>query len=160
MGEPCFHIVLVAPEIPQNTGTIGRLCVCTDARLHLVKPLGFSLDEAHLRRAGLDYWPFLDWRLYEDWDDFLERAKPGAMVFCSTKTTRSLYDFQFTGGEWLVFGNEGHGLPPPFYQRYEPQLYTLPMPGAHARSHNLANSVAIALYEALRQTRWCRKTSP
>lgn len=150
--SPCFHIVLVAPEIPQNTGTIGRLCVCTDAKLHLVKPLGFSLDEAHLRRAGLDYWPFLNWSLYEDWNDFLERNNyPQNLFFCSTKTDRSFYSCRFQGGEFLVFGNEGHGLPPPFYETYHERLFTLPMPGEHARSHNLANSVSIALYEALRQ---------
>jgi len=151
---PCYHIVLVAPEIPQNTGTIGRLCVCTGAKLHLIKPLGYQLDEAHLRRAGMDYWQYLDWDVYENWEDFLTRAKPTQLVFCSTKTKRSLYDFKFTEGDWLVFGNEGHGLPPDFYTIYEKNLYTIPMPGEHARSHNLANSVSIALYEALRQTRW------
>lgn len=152
-NAPCFHIVLVAPEIPQNTGTIGRLCVCTGAALHLVKPLGFSLDEAHLRRAGLDYWPYLNWHLYEDWEDFLQRNHtPAAMIFCSTKTTRSLYSQRLLPGSWLVFGNETHGLPESMYQRYEEQLFTIPMPGQHARSHNLANAVAIALYEGLRQT--------
>ena len=158
--KPCYNIVLVAPEIPQNTGTIGRLCVCTDAALHLIKPLGFLLDETHLKRAGMDYWQYLNLTVYEDWDDFLTRANPGRMVFCSTKTTRSLYDFKFQEGDWLIFGNEGHGLPPPFYQRYEQQLFTLPMPGEHARSHNLANSVAIALYEALRQTKFSGPVSP
>ena len=104
--KPCIHIVLVHPEIPQNTGTIGRLCVCTDAALHLVKPLGFLLDEAHLRRAGLDYWPFLNLSIHEDWDDFLATCAPplDRMVFCSTKTTRSLYDFAFREGDWIVFG--------------------------------------------------------
>lgn len=157
MAVPCFNIVLVAPEIPQNTGTIGRLCVCTDAKLHLIKPLGYSLDEAHLRRAGLDYWPFLSWDLYEDWEDFLTRNdNPERMFFCSTKTTRSIYDCKLQEGDWLIFGNEGHGLPPPFYKRYEDKLWTIPMPGVHARSHNLANSVSIALYEGLRQSRWSK----
>ena len=152
MRSPCFNIVLVAPEIPQNTGTIGRLCVCTDARLHLVKPLGFSLDEAHLRRAGLDYWPYLDWCVYEDWGDFLARnGNPANMRFCSSKTKRSLYDCELHIGDYLVFGNEGHGLPPEFYERYSDSLWTLPMPGLHARCHNLANAVSIALYEGLRQ---------
>jgi Predicted rRNA methylase (SpoU class) len=156
--KPCYNIVLVRPEIPQNTGTIGRLCVCTDAALHLIKPLGFLLDEAHLRRAGLDYWPYLNLSIYEDWDDFLAKNNPSLdhMVFCSTKTTKSLYDFTFEEGDWLIFGNEGHGLPPPFYERYRERLFTLPMPGEHARSHNLANSVSIALYEALRQTRFSK----
>lgn len=153
-SSPCFHIVLVAPEIPQNTGTIGRLCVCTGARLHLIEPLGFSLDEAHLRRAGLDYWPHLDWQLYPDWETWLERVapEPGRLYFCSTKTDRSLYQTQLQAGDFLVFGNEGHGLPAAFYPRYQNRLVTIPMPGGHARSHNLANAVAIVLYEGLRQT--------
>lgn len=152
MFKPCFHIVLVAPEIPQNTGTIGRLCVCTDAMLHLIKPLGFSLDEAHLKRAGLDYWPFLNWNVYEDWDDFLEKnGNPVNMYFCSSKTERSLYECSFHYGDYLVFGNEGHGLPADFYDRYSDRLCTIPMPGRHARCHNLANAVSIALYEGLRQ---------
>jgi tRNA (cytidine/uridine-2'-O-)-methyltransferase len=157
-SRACFNIVLLAPEIPQNSGSIGRLCVCVGAALHLIKPLGFSLDEAHLRRAGLDYWPHLQWQLYEDWEDFLLRNQhPTRLFFCSTKCTRSIYEQSFSEGDWLVFGNEGHGLPAEFYQRYREQLYTIPMPGTRARSHNLANAVAITLYEALRQTRWPNK---
>jgi tRNA (cytidine/uridine-2'-O-)-methyltransferase len=152
-----FHIVLVAPEIPQNTGTIGRLCVCTDARLHLVKPLAFSLDEARIRRAGLDYWPHLDLRVHDTWDDFLAAAGPARLFFCTTKTARSLYDVGFTEGDALVFGNETSGLPAAFYERYRSDLLTIPMPGAHARSHNLANAVSIVLYEAMRQVRWARR---
>lgn len=149
-----FHVVLVAPEIPQNTGTIGRLCVCTDARLHLVRPLAFSLDEARIRRAGLDYWPHLDLRVHEDWDAFLASAAPARLFFCTTKTTRSLYTVRFAAGDTLVFGNETSGLPPAFYERYRTDLLTIPMPGLHARSHNLANAVSIVLYEALRQVHW------
>lgn len=157
MFTPCFHIVLVAPEIPQNTGTIGRLCVCTDAQLHLIKPLGFSLDEAHLRRAGLDYWPYLHWSVYENWEDFLEKnGNPQNMYFCSSKTTNSLYDCNLKPGDYFVFGNEGHGLPPEFYDRYKDKLMTLPMPGEHARCHNLANAVSIALYEGLRQNNFMK----
>ena len=148
-----FNIVLVAPEIPQNTGSIGRLCVCTDCRLHLIRPLGFSLDESHLRRAGMDYWRYLDLSVYEDWEDFLERNHPERMFFCSTKTERSLYSQSLRVGDWLVFGNEGHGLPPHFYVRYRDNLWTLPMPGEHCRSLNLANSVSIAVYEGLRQVK-------
>ena len=151
----CYNIVLVAPEIPQNTGTIGRLCVCTDAALHLIKPLGYSLDEAHLRRAGMDYWQYLNVTVYEDWQEFLRlNNNPQRMFFCSTKTDRSIYECRFQEGDYLIFGNEGHGLPPPFYEIYKDSLVTIPMPGVHKRSHNLANSVSIALYEALRQTRW------
>lgn len=149
-----FHVVLVAPEIPQNTGTIGRLCVCTEARLHLVRPLAFSLDEARIRRAGLDYWPYLDLQVHDTWDDFLAAGRPTRLFFCTTKTSRSLYDVRFVEGDTLVFGNESSGLPAPFYERYRDDLLTIPMPGAHARSHNLANAVSIVLYEALRQVRW------
>jgi tRNA (cytidine/uridine-2'-O-)-methyltransferase len=147
-----FHIVLVSPEIPQNTGTIGRLCVCTGAVLHLIDPLGFVIDDAHLRRAGLDYWPYLDWHRWSSWEDFLAGAKPTRMAFLSSKTTRSFFERQATPGDFLVFGNEQHGLPVEFYERYRDSLYTLPMPGPHARCHNLANAASIALYEALRQT--------
>jgi tRNA (cytidine/uridine-2'-O-)-methyltransferase len=149
-----FNIVLVAPEIPQNTGTIGRLCVCTDSRLHLVKPLGFSLDESRIRRAGLDYWPYLDLEVYEDWDEFMERNQPQRLSLLSTKATTSLYDTEFAPGDWLVFGNESSGFPPDFYRRYQDKLFLIPMPGQHMRSHNLANAVSIALYEAMRQVHW------
>jgi tRNA (cytidine/uridine-2'-O-)-methyltransferase len=149
-----FNIVLVAPEIPQNTGTIGRLCVCTDSRLHLIKPLGFSLDESRIRRAGLDYWPYLDLTVYEDWEEFLQRNQPQHMKFLSTKATTSLYGTTFVPGDWLVFGNESSGLPDEFYDRYREDLYLIPMPGQHMRSHNLANAVSIGLYEAMRQTFW------
>jgi tRNA (cytidine/uridine-2'-O-)-methyltransferase len=149
-----FHVVLVAPEIPQNTGTIGRLCVCTDARLHLVRPLAFSLDEARIRRAGLDYWPHLDLQVHDSWDYFLATACPPRLFFCTTKTARSFYEVRFAPGDALVFGNETSGLPPAFYERYRDDLVTIPMPGRHARSHNLANAVSIVLYEALRQELW------
>ena len=149
-----FNLVLVAPEIQQNTGTIGRLCVCTDSRLHLIKPLGFSLDESRIRRAGLDYWPYLDVQVYEDWEDFLARNQPQHLAFLSTKATVSLYDKQFVPGDWLVFGNETSGLPPAFYERYQRDLFLIPMTGQHMRSHNLANAASIALYEAMRQTLW------
>ena len=155
-----FHIVLVAPEIPQNTGTIGRLCVCTDAVLHLVRPLGFSLAESRIRRAGLDYWKFLDLRVHETWSDFLAAARPERMVFASTKGGRSVYECAFAAGDYLVFGNETSGLPPSFYSRYADSLYLIPMPGQHARSHNLANAVSIVLYEALRQADYAPRDLP
>jgi tRNA (cytidine/uridine-2'-O-)-methyltransferase len=149
-----MNVVLVAPEIPQNTGTIGRLCVCTDARLHLIRPLGFSLDESRIRRAGLDYWRFLDLQVHDDWDAFLAAARPQRLVFASTRGGRNLYQARFQADDFLVFGNETSGLPKPFYTTYNDCLYVIPMPGAHARSHNLANAVSIVLYEALRQVHW------
>ena len=152
MQRATFNLVLVAPEIPQNTGTIGRLCVCTDCRLHLVRPLGFQTDEASVRRAGLDYWHHLDLCIHDDWDAFLAAARPARLWFSSTHGVRSLYELRFAAGDFLVFGNESSGLPPDFYTRYAAGLFTIPMPGRHARSHNLANAASIVLYEALRQT--------
>ena len=151
MNPVSFNIVLVAPEIPQNTGAIGRLCVNTGAKLHLVKPLGFSLDETHLRRAGMDYWQHLTLAVYENWQEFLSQNHPEQLYFCSTKSKQSVYQLRFKIGDYLVFGNEGKGLPSAFYTDYEQYLYSIPMTGAHARSLNLANAVAIVLYEAMRQ---------
>jgi len=146
-----LHIVLVAPEIPQNTGTIGRLCVCLGAHLHLVEPLGFSLEESQVRRAGLDYWEHVPLRLHADWNAFLEKERPQRLFFASTKGRSPYWEHVFRQGDYLVFGNETSGLPPEFYERYEDLIYLIPMPGKHARSHNLANAVSIVAYEALRQ---------
>ncbi len=146
-----FNIVLVAPEIPQNTGNIGRLCVSTDSRLHLIKPLGFSLEDKYIKRSGMDYWSHLDLHIYENWSTFLNETQPERMFFLSTKGTKCFWNVKFNDGDFLVFGNEGHGLPQDFYQIYEEQLITIPMQGKFHRSLNLANSVAITLFEALRQ---------
>ena len=150
------HIVLVHPEIPQNTGNIGRLCVNTDSSLHLIEPLGFSLDESRVRRAGLDYWKFVRLNVYPDWQAFLQRFRPARerMFFLSTRGRRSLYACRFREGDVLVFGNETRGLPPEFYKEYSDRLFRIPMPGEHARSFNLANAVAISMFEALRQIRF------
>ncbi len=148
-----FNIVLVAPEIPQNTGNIGRLCVSTDTRLHLIKPLGFSLDDKYLKRSGMDYWQYLDLRIYEDWQEFLAINQPQHLYFLSTHGTKSFWDAKFNDGDFLVFGNEGHGLPPDFYEIYKENLLIIPMTGKFHRSFNLANSVSVTLFEALRQNR-------
>ena len=148
-----FNIVLVAPEIPQNTGTIGRLAVSTDSVLHLIDPLGFSLEDKYLKRAGLDYWQFLDLHRWKDWDEFTASLEPGARLrFFSTHGTRSFFDEKYLPGDYLVFGRESAGLPEEFYDRYRDDLRVIPMPGTHSRSLNLANAVSIVLYEALRQT--------
>ena len=149
-----FHIVLVAPEIPQNTGTIGRLCVCVDARLHLIRPLGFRLDAARIRRAGLDYWHHVDLHVHDNWDAYLEAAAPPRLHLFTTHANTTLYARHFRDGDHLVFGNESSGLPPHLHQTYATRRCCIPMPGRHARSHNLANAVSIALYEGLRQTRY------
>ena len=146
-----FNIVLVEPEIPQNTGNIGRICVSTECRLHLIKPYGFILDDKHLRRAGMDYWQHLDVTEYENWDDFLSRNPNAEMVFFSTKGDRSYWDVDYRDNLYLVYSSESKGLPLDFYERYAEQLCTIPMPGTHSRSLNLANSVALGIYEGLRQ---------
>jgi tRNA (cytidine/uridine-2'-O-)-methyltransferase len=146
-----YNIVLVHPEIPQNTGNIGRLCVSTNTRLHLIKPLGYSLDDKYLKRSGMDYWQYLDVVVYDDWRDFLEKNPEAEMYFFSTKAEKIFWDCPYPDNCFLVFGNEGRGLPPEFYNIYRERLYMLPMEGKFHRSLNLANSVAVALFEGLRR---------
>ena len=146
-----FHVVLVNPEIPQNTGNIGRLCVSTNTTLHLIKPLGFSLEDKYLRRAGMDYWKKLNPKIYDSWEDFLAANPDAELMFLSTKTKKVFWECEYPDGAYLVFGSEGSGLPPEFYDKYQKQLYTIPMEGDFCRSFNLANSVAITLFEGLRQ---------
>lgn len=153
MNDIQFHIVLVAPDIPQNTGTIGRLCVNCKCALHLIHPLGFIIDDKHLKRSGLDYWQFLEVHEYESFDDFIAQRTPENFFFFTTKTDRVFWDVEYPLGSYLIFGSETRGLPPELYERYSDRLVTLPMNGEHARSLNLANSVSIALFEALRQHR-------
>ena len=146
-----MNIVLVEPEIPPNTGNVARLCAATHTTLHLVEPLGFALNDAQLKRAGMDYWTHLDLHLHDNWDAYLETVRPTRLFFASTRGSRSLYDCTFAAGDVLVFGNESSGLPEEFYARYQEDLFRIPMPGPHARSLNLANAVSVAAYEALRQ---------
>jgi tRNA (cytidine/uridine-2'-O-)-methyltransferase len=149
-----LNVVLVEPEIPHNTGAIGRLCVGLGARLHLIRPLGFRIDDAYVRRCGLDYWQHLDLRVHASWDAFRAgeaAADTGRFFFFSTKGAHSLYGCRFRPGDCLVFGGETRGFPAEFYEEYRERLCRIPMPGEHARSINLANAVAIAAYEAYRQ---------
>ncbi len=146
-----MDIVLLHPEIPHNTGAVGRLCVGLGWPLVLIRPLGFALDARHIRRAGLDYWPHLDLSLFDSFEDYLAQRAPDSLTFLSTKATRSLYDAPLTPRGALLFGSESSGLPPPYYARYADRLARIPMPGPHARSINLANAVAIAAYEAFRR---------
>jgi len=146
-----FSIVLVRPEIPHNTGAIGRLCVGLGVKLHLVRPLGFRLDEKSVARAGLDYWDHLDVTVHDTWEDYLAAAHPSRLFFLSTHGEKSLYACTFSPGDALVFGNESSGLPKDFYDRYREDLFRIPMPGPDARSINLANAVSIAAYECYRQ---------
>lgn len=146
-----FHIVLVEPEIPQNTGNIARTCAVTGAALHLVRPLGFSLDDKSLKRAGLDYWGELNVHLYDSFAE-VERAYPEARFFLfSTHASRSYADVRYRDGDFLVYGKETAGLGRALLARRAEDAVRIPMrPGL--RSLNLSNSVALSLYEALRQT--------
>ena len=146
-----FSIVLVRPEIPHNTGAIGRLCVGLGVPLHLVRPLGFHLDDKSIARAGLDYWSHLDVTIHDTWEAYLESAKPKRLMMLSTHGERSLYECSFEDGDALVFGNESSGLPKAFYENYRDSLFRIPMPGEFARSINLANAVSVAAYECYRQ---------
>jgi tRNA (cytidine/uridine-2'-O-)-methyltransferase len=143
-------VVLYQPQIPPNTGNIARLCVATRSVLHLIHPLGFSTEDSQLKRAGLDYWRHLDVRHHEDWERFLKEKGEGGMFFFSKKAHRPYTHAAYREGDFLVFGSETTGLPEEMRRRYEAELFTIPMWG-ETRSINLATSVGIVLYEALRQ---------
>ncbi len=145
-----MNIVLLEPEIPANTGNIGRTCVSTGSRLHLIRPLGFSLDEKEIRRAGLDYWPRLDVTVYENYQDFLDR-NPGAVIYYATTKARQLYtEVSYEKDAYLMFGKESAGIPEEILAANRARAVRLPMVPDN-RSLNLSNSVAVLLYEALRQ---------
>ena len=146
-----MQIVFVEPEIPPNTGTTARLCAATRSPLHLVGPLGFSLDDRYLKRAGLDYWPAVDLHVYASWSAFLERRPPGRLLAFSARAQRSYTTVRYQPDDLLVFGSETRGLSEAIRTEYAETLYTIPMPGARVRSLNLSNAAAIVLYEALRQ---------
>ncbi|MBO5724336.1 MAG: tRNA (cytidine(34)-2'-O)-methyltransferase [Lentisphaeria bacterium] len=149
--EYLYHIVLVAPEIPQNTGNIGRICANTGCKLHLVKPISFSLDDRYVRRSGMDYWKHIEYEIHESWEDFLRTKEDHPMYFYSTKAKKSYWDSPMEDGSYLIFGSEGHGLPQNIHESYPESFYTIPMPGNFSRSLNLANSTAIVIYEGLRR---------
>lgn len=151
--KPMFHIVLVEPEIPPNTGNVGRLCLATGAELHLVRPLGFDIDDRTLKRAGLDYWAEVKVTL---WDSFaaLQAAQgpEGRWFFLTTKTDRAYWDAAFQPGDFLVFGRETKGLPEPLLAANADRCLTIPMQ-PQTRSLNLATAVGIVLFEGMRQVR-------
>lgn len=146
-----LNIVLVEPEIPPNTGSIARLCGATDTTLHLVHPLGFSTDDKHLKRAGLDYWKHVNIKHWDSFDMFLQAQKETDLYFFTTKTKNSYTQAQFQDGSYLIFGKETKGLPQETLALYHDRCYTLPMPNPNIRSLNLAMTAGIVLYEALRQ---------
>ncbi len=147
-----LNIVLVEPQIPQNTGNIARTCAATGARLHLVEPMGFRVDNAKLKRAGLDYWHLLDITYYENLDDFFEKNKDGNFFYFSTKATKIYSEVDYPDNSYLVFGKETAGLPEELLYDNQEKCVRLPMiDNSAARSLNLSNSVAIGVYEVLRQ---------
>ena len=151
-----LHVVLVHPEIHWNTGNAGRTCLAVGATLHLVEPLGFSIDAREVKRAGLDYWEHVDLRVWPDWPAF-ERELPslGEPYFFSTKASRTFWDAPLgaTDRTVLIFGRETGGLPHDLHERYRDRFVTMPMSSPHMRSLNLSTSVGIAVYEVLRQRR-------
>lgn len=148
---PMLNVVLLEPEIPPNTGNIGRLCLGTGSVLHLIEPLGFSLDDKLLKRAGLDYWQHVQVKRWRDWTAFIAGQPGGARCwFLTTKTDRAYWDVEFEEGDYLVFGRETRGLPAPLLEANVSSCATIPM-AAQTRSLNLATSVGIVLYEAVRQ---------
>jgi len=149
---PPFNIVLVEPEIPPNTGNIARLCAATGAVLHLVEPLGFSIDDRQLKRAGLDYWSSVDVRLWQRLDQIRQSFPLNRFYYLSTKATRSYLAARFQTGDFIVFGKETKGLPLEIISANPDTAITIPMPAGAVRSLNLSTSAGIVLYEALRQS--------
>jgi len=147
---PLLHIVLFQPEIPPNTGNIGRTCVAVGAKLWLIRPLGFSLDESQLRRAGLDYWPFLDYEIVDNWHEVLQKL-PGRRVWCiENPAVRTVWEADFSPGDILLFGRETTGLPQSLVEELRGCTIQFPM-RPEVRSLNLANTVCAVVYEAVRQ---------
>jgi tRNA (cytidine/uridine-2'-O-)-methyltransferase len=145
-----FNVVLIEPEIPPNTGNVGRLCLATRSTLHLVKPLGFSIDDRDLKRAGLDYWKEVDLRIWDSFPDLQSaQGETARYFFLTTKSQRPYYAVRFQQGDFLVFGRETKGLPETLLRERSEELVTIPMHGT--RSLNLATAVAIVLFEAQRQ---------
>jgi tRNA (cytidine/uridine-2'-O-)-methyltransferase len=153
MEGPALQVVLVQPEIPQNTGSIARLVAATKVRLHLVGPLGFSLEDRYLNRAGLDYWPLVDLRTYPGWDQFAAANRTGTFKYFSTHAAKSYLEASCEHGDFLVFGSETRGLGPEFLRDRMEHAYRIPVLEPGVRSLNLANAVSIIVYEALRQMR-------
>ena len=147
-----MHIVLVEPEIPPNTGNVARLCAATNTNLHLIEPLGFKLDDAELKRAGMDYWQHVQWRRWPDWAVFQRGLAPGARLwFVESKGSRLYTEADFASEDYLVFGRETAGLPKQLLAENRSQWLRIPMLNPAARSLNLSNCVALVLFEALRQ---------
>jgi tRNA (cytidine/uridine-2'-O-)-methyltransferase len=146
-----INIVLYEPEIPQNTGNIARMCVSNDLTLHLIKPLGFEISDKYLKRSALDYWEFLDLKVYENWQDFLDKNPEANYWLLTTKSKKSYWDIEFKENDFLVFGPETRGLPESLLNEQAERAITVPMKSKNARSLNLASTTQTVFYEAFRQ---------
>lgn len=156
-----LNLVLVEPEIPPNTGNIARLCAATRTRLHLIEPLGFRLDDATLKRAGMDYWTRVDWHTWRDWDEFRAHVPAQSRLwYIESGGPRRYIDAEFSPGDYLVFGRETLGLPRSMVESDPDHWLRIPMMDPQSRSLNLSNCAAIVLYEALRQTGFMGLTGP
>jgi len=145
-----LNIVLIEPEIPNNTGNIGRLSLATGSNLHLVKPFGFEINDARLKRAGLDYWQHLNVSIYESIEDFFATHKDKRFVFLSSHGIKTHWDIDFEDNLFLVFGKESVGLPKKMLEQYSQKLYKIPLYSEYIRSLNLSNAVSIVVYEGLK----------
>lgn len=155
MATEPFHVVLYQPEIPQNTGNIGRLCAVTRTRLHLIRPLGFTITSSKLKRSGMDYWHSLDVHYHTNWEEFmLSPLRPKRLWLFTTKATKLYWDATFEPGDGILYGKESGGCPDSIHQQLGQDFcVTIPQFNEELRSHNLSNSVAVGLYEVLRQNR-------
>jgi tRNA (cytidine/uridine-2'-O-)-methyltransferase len=147
-----LNVVLVHPEIPPNTGNVGRLCLAVGATLHLVKPLGFQIDDKSLKRAGLDYWEQVDLVVWEDLKSYLSSVKPDSIVLTGSHRGEPYYMIEFHSGDHILFGPETSGLPPEIFDRFPERVANIPIDHEKVRSLNLSTSVGIVVFEALRQT--------
>jgi tRNA (cytidine/uridine-2'-O-)-methyltransferase len=146
-----MHVVLFEPEIPPNTGSVARLCAATLTPLHLIEPLGFKIDDKHLKRAGLDYWEFVDLRVHASWDDFIRATAAKRLLYLSKRAVKSYTSVRYQEDDYLVFGPETRGLPQHLLDANSAWSLRIPMAGHGVRSLNLSNAVSIVLYEGLRQ---------
>jgi len=147
-----LNVVLVHPEIPPNTGNIGRLCCAVGARLHLIRPLGFRIDDKTLKRAGLDYWKDVDLVVWNDLDEYLSSVDPQRLVLTSSKRGDVYFGVRYTPNDHILFGSETSGLPPSLFERFSTRMARIPVNPAAVRSLNLSTAAGIIVYEALRQT--------
>ncbi|MBL7663611.1 MAG: tRNA (cytidine(34)-2'-O)-methyltransferase [Bacteriovoracaceae bacterium] len=151
MNKKKFKIVLHSPDIPGNTGSIGRTCVALDIELILIKPIAFDISEKAVRRAGLDYWKFINLRVYENWEDFLTQEKPENMIFLSKLAKKNYFEADYAENCYLIFGSETKGLPDDLHKKYSERFFSMPMFSENVRSLNLSNAATAVAYECLRQ---------